>query len=66
MTTADESVIPSGLYCYERIEPYRTECGAIRLRLIGLCPHWSLRAEGDGFCSFLNAGDSDENGTFLL
>jgi hypothetical protein len=65
-STRDESVIPAGIYCYQRLIPYRTESGEIRLRTEGLCPYWSLRGEYDGHCAFLNVGDNDENGTLLL
>lgn len=46
MTNKDESVIPAGLYCYDKN---------------GVCPYWSLREDKpkqrNGYCSFLERGD---------
>lgn len=53
-------IIPKGPYCYfgsrnPSDKSYKP------------CPYWSLRgADRDGYCSFLEIGDHDPNGSLCL
>ena len=63
----DESVIPTGLYCYSHTgKP--NQYGFPERKI---CPYWgkdlSKPKHGNGFCTFLGMNDWDENkGTSLL
>jgi len=62
----DESVIPQGFYCYTMtgFEPgTKTEPPRIKTKT---CPYWGMDDDGDGYCSKLQAGDGDDDGTMLL
>ena len=52
---AMEDQIPKGIYCYDKH---------------GLCPWFDAREDKPeqecGYCHYLEAGDWEENGTFLL
>jgi hypothetical protein len=54
-----QKFIPEGIYCYELKNEKRV-----------LCPFWSFKKnkhhQENGFCSYLNKGDWQKNGTFLL
>lgn len=66
-TVKDESVIPKGMYCYEG---FRFDPETQKLKVINLCPYWSRRedkpAQMNGYCSFLEAGDWEDEGLSLL
>jgi hypothetical protein len=63
-----ESLIPKGLYCYNPLE-YPNKQNGYKFK-IKRCPYWSINdkqhSQDNGFCSYLNKGDWEENGTSLL
>ena len=67
MNTKDESVIPKGMYCYTRLDTDSNISAGFKVKL---CPYWEKKAhlpeQSCGYCNYLELGDADENGTFLL
>lgn len=63
----DTSVIPKGEYCYTGGRIDSTDGHRKRY---GICPYWSRRddkpEQANGYCSYLEQGDWEENGTQLL
>ena len=66
----DTSVIPPGLYCYSKTEKRYEADGRPYRKLLDLCPYLIRnpfrRYQLNGYCSFLNAGDWQEDGTMIL
>lgn len=66
-----ESVIPKGDYCYDSLKmtDRKTEKGLPILDARN-CPYWDIDdsqpEQMNGYCWFLEAGDWEEDGTFLL
>lgn len=60
----DTSLIPPGMYCYTFVDTFP---GGIKIKE---CPYWSRNKDKDyqesGYCSYLEKGDWDEDGPFLL
>lgn len=65
----DTSKIPRGMYCYTRLKPSPESNHLTKLN-IEVCPYWSRdrnRPEQEnGYCSFLEVGDWEDNGVSLL
>lgn len=57
----DKSIIPDGMYCYERL--MLKEDGDYEV--IGLCSYWSFRNDKhhheNGYCKYLEKGDWEIN-----
>ena len=68
MTDFDESKIPHGVYCYTITETPTEENGwSFKTKV---CPYWYSNPDQtyqmNGGCEYLQTGDWEEGGTFLL
>ena len=64
----DESLIPPGSYCYVFVKKPNEKTG--RPFTILACPYWDYKKDKPGrrrgYCHYLETGDWEEDGTFLL
>ena len=65
------SVIPKGCYCYHsmKISNRKTKDG-LPIFETEICPYWDTDEtkpnQSDGYCWYMECGDWEEDGTFLL
>ena len=57
-----EQWIPDGIYCYKP----NYDSDSIFDMTGYLCPFWDMKNNTEGYCHYLEIGDWDEEGTFLL
>jgi hypothetical protein len=66
----DTSVIPEGPYCYNILSGWKRKPDGTPYYETSMCPYWSLRSDKpnqmNGYCSFLEKGDWQDDGTMLL
>ena len=66
MSIKNINLIPRGMYCYKHIKELKSG----ELRIIGVCSYWEIRQDKpyqeNGYCSFLEEGDWEDKGVFLL
>lgn len=66
----DPSLIPQGPYCYKITSKWKLKSNGLPYYETEKCPYWSMREDKprqqNGYCSFLDAGDWQEDGTMLL
>ena len=67
--THGETGIPKGVYCYEILSFGKGENG-MPVAKTRLCPYWdrdeSKPEQSNGYCWYIEKGDWEEDGTFLL
>lgn len=62
----DQSIIPKGHYCYERLEAVKDPTLIIpaKIEVINPCPYWSRRKDKpeqeNGYCSYMDEGDWED------
>jgi len=66
-----EKVIPRGCYCYHSMKlTDRTTEEGLPIFKTDLCPYWDMDDskphQSSGYCWYIEKGDWEEDGTFLL